>query len=202
MREVHMQTRAPMARARTFALALLLAASCGGKIDGSNAGSVASSPAPAPSSDVPVAAGLPSTPSEAPESSDGAYGTWQLLSFIGPDGRHDDPPFVEIDLHPDGIAYRWTCRPDPLDPTTAVTGNGLPCPVARRENCVAGTMALTGSAWTITLTTYDGRAILGQGDVVEDPSGDIDVDGQGILQPRARYHRVAAPSRERCFPSP
>jgi hypothetical protein len=40
----------------------------------------------------------------------------------------------------------------------------------------------------------------GEGDVVEDPGGDVAIDGTGLLPAGGTYHRVAAPAREKCFP--
>jgi len=159
---------------RPFAsrLALLLLAACGGKVDG------AGDPASAAStvSEQPLGPAGPA---------DGPWGLWQLLSVEGADGKRQyDPPFVEIDLHPDGTAFRWSC-------SAAPSGSGLPCPGALRQGCAAGSVRLDGVVWHIELAA--GSQVASSGDVDDEPSGDIRVGA-------AHYRRVAAATSLGCIP--
>jgi hypothetical protein len=173
-----------------FLLWFVCASACGGKIERSVASGSAGG------ADPNAVAAEPSAVVYPPE---GAWGLWQLWSIPGPSGRDYEPPFDELDLHPDGIAYWWSCRPDP----STSDGNlpdGLPCPSIRRDGCVVGTIALSDNAWRVALTSNDARTVLGRGSVEPDASGDVLIDGSGILPAGARYHRVSAPSREACMP--
>lgn len=158
---------------------------CGGRVDGgTNADVTAASPA----SD-------PLTPE--PDTSiveEGEWGTWQLLSVE--DDSHKriyDQPFLEVDLHPNGKAYFWTC-------ISATIGQGLRCESPYRQMCHQGTFTVVGTTWRITLTSPNGSRTVGAGDVKDEPSGDIAIDGTGILPKRAHYRRVAAPSSDGCAP--
>lgn len=171
---------------RTFARALLVSSSslvvaCGGRIDGETA----FIPSSAEADDELAPSG--------PE--DGEWGTWQLLSVDGPDGRrHYDPPFVELDLHPNGQAFMWTCSVGPP------TGQGERCPFYARHGCLVGTIALEGDIWRVHFPTKDGMRTAARGDVVDEPSGDITVKGEGALHPGGHYRRVGAATREGCEP--
>jgi hypothetical protein len=163
--------------------ALFVVAACGGKVSGDPLASI-------PSSAESEVGDKPPEPS-GPE--DGEWGTWQLLSLEGPDGRRQyDPPFVELDLHPDGRAYRWTCA-------ASITGNGQRCPIGLRESCMVGRVVLSGFVWSVQLTNKEGTRVEARGDIVDEPSGDISVDGEGALHPRAHYRRVGA-AGEGCIP--
>lgn len=165
-------------------LAVLMLAACGGRVEGAAGGETSSFPSSAVAEQ---------TPDSAPGPVDGAWGTWQLLSVEGSDGKRIyDPPFIEIDLHPDGTAYRWTCAAGP-------TGSGLRCPVGLRQGCLAGTIALDGFRWRVRLNDRTGTNVAG-GEIEEEASGDIRVDGNGALSPGAHYRRVAAASKESCSP--
>jgi hypothetical protein len=173
-----------------IAVLFLVLGACGGKIDTTSASGGRSS-----ADNGSAAANVDPNPAATPGSGyppEGSWGLWQLSAIAG---EGTAPPFLELDLHPEGIAYLWTC-------SGSATGNGLPCPPLRRQGCTVGTVSLASGAgaWTVALTDTDGRMLLGRGDVVEDASGDVMIDGTGDLPPRARYHRVSAPSRERCFP--
>jgi hypothetical protein len=160
---------------------------CGGRIDGSaSLAPPASTSLPTGGSADPVA----DTPTYAPLLT---TGLWQLEWTTGPNGEDDSPPFLELDLDTNGMAYFWSCL-------NAPTGNGLPCPTNQRVGCVVGQAALRGDAWHVVLTANDGTTVRGEGDVVEDPSGDVAIDGTGLLPAGGTYHRVAAPAREKCFP--
>jgi hypothetical protein len=154
-------------RCSSSCLALLLLAACGGRVDG------AGDPA-GPTSTVSEQKLDPAGPG------DGPWGLWQLLSLEGADGqRQYDPPFIEIDLHPDGTAFRWGC-------SAAPSGSGLPCPGALRQGCAAGTIQLEGLVWRVQLADEGG-------DVEDEPSGDIRVGA-------AHYRRVAAATTFGCIP--
>jgi len=173
---------------------LVLVLGCGGKVDGEAPGSAA-----VPRSGVPPRAAADEaddmddvTPPSGAE--EGEWGTWQLLSVEGPDGKRQyDPPFVELDLHPNGAAYLWTC-------SEGLTGTGRRCPFYARMNCFEGTIASDGAAWHVSFPTKRGTNVSGRGEIVEEPSGDIMVKGEGALLARGHYRRVAAPSLEGCVP--
>ncbi|MBX3219679.1 MAG: hypothetical protein KF795_04100 [Labilithrix sp.] len=171
---------------------LVMIAACGGRIEGGPSGtSTSSDPSSADVEDTPWGQ-RERIPPSGPE--DGAWGTWQLLSVDGPDGKRQyDPPFVELDLHEDGEAYLWTCSEGP-------TGQGQRCPYYARHGCLVGTIALAGETWRVQFTTRDGSAVLARGDVVTEPSGDITVKGEGVLHPGGHYRRVAPATREGCAP--
>lgn len=157
------------------ALALLALAGCGGKIEDDTDPVTSESPANA------------DDPEEWPAGPvDGAWGTWQLLSVEGDDGaRHYDPQFVELDLHPDGTAYRWVCD-------TAPTGSGIACPPNHRTQCLIGSVQLEGIVWRLRFDD-------GGGDIEEESSGDLRVNGAGPLLGGAHYRRVSAPGTG-CIP--
>ncbi|MBX3258852.1 MAG: hypothetical protein KF782_03980 [Labilithrix sp.] len=173
-------------------LSLVSLPACGGKIDGDPAGTSTSfDPSSVDVEDTPWGP-RERIPPSGPE--DGAWGTWQLLSVDGPDGkRRYDAPFVELDLHEGGAAYAWTC-------SAAPTGQGQRCPFYARHACLVGTIALVGDTWRVHFPTRDGRATAAQGDIVTEPSGDITVKGEGALDPGGHYRRVGAASREGCAP--
>jgi len=123
---------------------------------------------------------------------DGSWGTWQLFSLEQADGtRSYTPPYVELDLHPDGRAYAWTC----LDGAP----NGLRCPPYLRVACHEGTVGPGQGRWTVRFAGAGG-AVRGEGTIVEEPSGDIAIDGTGMLHAGGHYRRVAAASRDGCTP--
>jgi hypothetical protein len=124
---------------------------------------------------------------------DGAWGTWQLLSIDTPSGKNYAPPFVEVELQPTGRAYRWTC-------VKATTGDGERCPFELRRECTVGTGTLEGVVWHVKLNGKDGSSI-GTAIVEDDASGDITLNGAGLLDAHAHYHRVAAAGNG-CIPDP
>jgi hypothetical protein len=179
-----------MLRSLSFlVVAALLIAGCGGQI--------ASDPRDPNTSSIPSSAETapfdPDAPSSEPE--EGEWGTWQLLSIEDPatGKRQYDPPFIEIDLQPDGTAFLWTC-------INASTGNGERCPAPYRQTCHKGTFSLSGTTWRVQLTNRDGTQVAGRGDVTEEASGDIGIDGTGVMPAKAHYRRVGAPTREGCLP--
>lgn len=175
------------------AVLVLLLAGCGGKVDGELSGS---STRPLPRAPTP-----PSVVSDTDDDTigssgleEGEWGTWQLLSVDGPDGsRQYDPPYVELDLHPNGLAYLWTC-------SAALSGSGERCPFHARMNCFAGTISADGGAWRVDFPAKTGSRVTARGEIVDEPSGDITVKGEGALHPTGHYRRVAAPSTEGCVP--
>ncbi len=177
------------------ALLAFLLASCGGKIDGPPWGAATSSvprrsmpPDVAADDDEPEELTIPSGAEE------GEWGTWQLLSVDGPDGKRQyDPPFVELDLHPSGAAYLWTC-------SKAATGTGERCPFYARMNCFAGRIVTDGRVWRVDFPIKNGTHTGASGEIVEEPSGDITVKGSGALHASGHYRRVAASSSEGCVP--
>lgn len=129
---------------------------------------------------------LEGTAPAAPE--DGEWGTWQLL-WTGERGTRDyHPPFVELDLHPDGRAFLWGCA-------SAGPPDGTRCPPRSRKPCLEGRITLAGIEWSVA---FDGGST---GVVRDEPSGDIVVDGTGALPAKGHYRRVAAASREGCVPN-
>jgi hypothetical protein len=167
----------------TFGAVLFLSiAACGGRLEGASADGSNLSPAEAEHRNEPV---LPE---------DGEWGTWQLISVDGADGsRRYDPPFVELDLHSDGKAYLWRCA-------AASTGTGQRCPYFTRHGCLVGTISLSGTTWRVHFPSKDGSRTAGQADIVDEPSGDITVDGEGPIPSGGHYRRVGAASQDRCAP--
>jgi hypothetical protein len=180
-----------MSSLRYFSLLLPLALTvvgCGGQIvqdpQDPNTSSIPSSAETAPFD--------PNQPNPEPE--EGEWGTWQLLSVEDASGKRQyDPPFIEVDLRPDGTAYLWTC-------IARSTGNGERCPAPYRQTCHKGTFTISGTTWRVQLTNRDGTQIAGRGDVTEEASGDIGIDGSGVLPAKAHYRRVGAPTHEGCLP--
>jgi len=173
-------------------LLLLLLSSCGGLVAGDkdNPPETTSS-IPSSSESAPWDPNAP-----APDvAEDGEWGTWQLLSVEDSvtGKRQYDPPFIEIDLQPDGTAFLWTC-------VAASTGNGERCPAPFRQTCHKGTISISGTTWRVQLNDRAGQSVVGRGDVKDEPSGDIAIDGTGILPARAHYRRVGAATREGCLP--
>ncbi len=159
---------------------------CGGKLDASTGDGTQGTSSVPSSSEIDPIADPPAGPS------DGAWGTWQLLSIETSEGRDYDPPFIEIALHPDGKAYRWTCA-------TGGTGDGFRCPFELRRGCMIGTVAVEGLEWRMQIVNKEGSQVIGGATIHEEASGDIAVDGTGVLTPRAHYRRVAAPDAA-CIP--
>ena len=123
----------------------------------------------------------------------GSWATWQLVALDTEDGRRQSrPPYLELDLHPTGQAFFWGC-------SLAESGDGERCPFLERSSCRVGTVSAEATAWHVRLANDDGTSI-GEGDIVEEASGDIYVDGKGVLPARAHYHRVAYTSPEGCAP--
>ncbi len=168
-----------------FVFLVASAGACGGKVDADAPGATTSSvPSPSEAEEP----GFPSVPEE------GEWGTWQLLSVDAPDGRRTyDPPYLELDLHSNGEAYLWTCM-------LAPTGTGQRCPYYARQHCFVGTMALSGDTWRVHFPTKEGTRTAARGDVVDEPSGDITVNGEGALPAGGHFRRVAAPSHDGCVP--
>jgi hypothetical protein len=134
----------------------------------------------------------PVASSDSPAAEDGAWGTWQLLWIKGADGQRDDsPPFLQLDLHPEGSAYLWQC-------TSPTQNMGKRCDFSARSACRVGTISLSGTTWGVRFAAGDGE-LDGFAAVVEEASGDITVDGTGILPARGHYRRVAAPSHDACL---
>lgn len=178
------------------ALSLIMLAACGGKVIGDE-------PSGSSASTVPRAAGptnADADESDAPDepgptgAEDGEWGTWQLLSVEGSDGKRQyDPPFVELDLHSNGTAYLWTC-------SAGTTGTGTRCPFYARMNCFVGTIQSSGDVWRVDFPTKQGTHTSARGEIFEEPSGDITVKGEGALHPAGHYRRVGAASTEGCVP--
>lgn len=190
-----------MRRLRT-ALLLPLSLSlsmCGGKMAGGDPSSATASPSPSSSVDVGATtedgSPLPPTPQFSSSDEDGEWGTWQLISVEGPNGRREyDPPFVEIDLHSNGEAYLWRCF-------AASTGTGTRCPYGMRHGCLVGTVSPAGSTWRVQFPEQGGTQWKSVGaEIVEEPSGDIAIDGAGALPAGGHYRRVAAASVDSCVP--
>ena len=185
---------------RTLVLVVLTAA-CGGKTASDTSLDEPSSSRPAGSETggpwIPASPASPPYGAEEDPSSvteDGEWGTWQLLSVDGRDGeRRYDPPYVELDLHPDGRAYLWTCA-------LAPTGDGARCPYWARMQCRGGTMKASAGAWRVEFPPTDREGAAARGVISREPSGDITVKGEGALHPSAHYRRVAAPSIDGCAP--
>lgn len=120
----------------------------------------------------------------------GDWATWQLVAIERDGERIGDPPYIELDLHPDGEAFLWTCATGP-------TGEGERCPFYARVGCLAGTVRLSGTTWHVAL---QGAKTVAEGDLFEEASGDLRVDGSGALPARGHYRRVAFASPEGCQP--
>lgn len=146
-------------------------------------------------SSIPSSAETAFDPHQPPtEPEEGEWGTWQLLSVEDASGKRQyNPLFIEVDLHPSGVAYLWTC-------IHRSTGNGERCPAPYRQTCHKGTFIVSGTTWRVQLTNREGTQIAGRGDVTEEASGDIGIDGTGVLPARAHYRRVGAPTHEGCLP--
>jgi len=172
-------------------LLVLLLSSCGGKVDGGVSGSSNRS--------VPRSATPPDVDADevdevtgSPGMEEGEWGTWQLLSVDGPDGRRQyNPPYVELDLHSNGTAYLWTC-------SAALTGTGERCPFHARMNCFVGKISSDGHAWRVDFPAKAGSSTTASGEILDEPSGDITVKGQGALHEGGHYRRVAAASPDGC----
>jgi hypothetical protein len=143
----------------------------------------------------------PTTPADddedvtgSPGMEEGEWGTWQLLSVDGADGKRQyDPPYVELDLHPNGTAYLWTC-------SAALTGTGERCPFHARMNCFLGTISTDGGSWRVDFPAKAGSSTAAKGEIIDEPSGDITVRGEGALHHAGHYRRVGAASIDGCVP--
>jgi hypothetical protein len=181
---------------RTVTTALLVPLSlslsmCGGKMVGNNDPSSATAPVASADDE----SQLPSSPTFAAAEEDGEWGTWQLLSVEGPNGKRQyNPPFVEIDLHSNGEAFLWRCF-------AASTGTGARCPYGMRHGCLVGTVAPVGTTWRVQFPEQvgtQGKTL--SGEIVEDSAGDIMIDGTGALPAGGHYRRVAPASQDACVP--
>ena len=170
---------------------VLLLVSCGGKVDGEPSGARSGA---VPRSSVPPEVVEDEEMAVPSGTEEGEWGTWQLLSVDGPDGRRQyDPPYVELDLHPTGAAYLWTC-------STALTGKGERCPYYARMNCFTGTISSDGRTWRVDFPAKAGASTTASGEISDEPSGDITVKGRGALHADGHYRRVAAASPDGCVP--
>ena len=73
-------------------------------------------------------------------------------------------------------------------------------PLLCAPRCLVGTIVLEGDVWRVHFPTRDGTRTAARGDVVDEPSGDITVKGEGALHPGGHYRRVGAASYEGCAP--
>jgi hypothetical protein len=170
---------------RKLALVVVITGACGGRLE------------PLPSAEASPRAPDRETTSAGADADeglgDGSWATWQLIAIDRDGVRVDHPPFVELDLHPTGEAFMWTCLAAP-------TGDGTRCPYYARQQCLAGRVRPSGSVWLLELSDAEGARTLAEGTIVEEPSGDIFVDGRGALPARGHYRRVAYASPDTCEP--
>lgn len=166
-------------------IVLFVGAACGGRVERGVSGEGTGR---APSSSE------AEEPTEPPLPEDGEWGTWQLIAVDTDDGTPNyDPPFIEIDLHETGKAYFWECL-------AAATGSGKRCPYPSRRGCLVGTISVTGATWQFHFPSKDGSSTSGRGVIVDEPSGDITVKGEGVVPARGHYRRVSPRSYDGCSP--
>ena len=83
----------------------------------------------------------------APADAPSIFGVWRMVVPDGPVGVPDGQPAppMEVDIRPDGVAYRSMCAGDP--------GKGVRCPAASTYECLAGTVAWDASVshWRLTI---------------------------------------------------
>jgi hypothetical protein len=163
-------------RASVLVLLSLSCLSCGGKLEGEGDPSLALQ-------------GKSSTEADRPDPvypSEGPWGLWQLLAV----GKNYDPPFIELDLHENGTAFMWRCAGDP---------NGIRC--GSPFGCTTGTLTRSADdTWHVQLTDDHSNKQVARADLSDDPSGDIVVDGSGLLPAAGLYRRLGAATKIGCLP--
>ena len=120
---------------------------------------------------------------------DAPWGIWAMTVQYGPPGEAITPTIpMQVDLRPDGTAYRWTCTGAPDD--GSVTS---PCDPPVRGDCYVGTVAWTGSKWNVALPKNQFGGLDNQGDISAGENGTILISYINPSASGALFRRVGEP---------
>jgi hypothetical protein len=97
------------------------------------------------------------------------WGVWSMSVQYGPVGVAVTPTTpMQIEIRPDGTAYRWTCVGAPSDGSLT-----QPCAAVARAQCLTGTEGWDGARWRVDFPAIDTAGLSDQGNITPDGSGDI-----------------------------
>lgn len=118
------------------------------------------------------------------------YGIWTMAVQYGPPGEPVTPTVpLQVELRPDGTAYRWMCAGAPADGSVTE-----PCPISSRIPCGAGTVAFTGTGWMLEFPGFSNSTFPNQGSITPDGKGQILIPYINPTYSGALFRRVSASS--------
>lgn len=98
------------------------------------------------------------------------WGIWTMAIQYGAIGEEVSPTIpLQVELRPDGSAYRWICAGAPDDGSFDQV-----CASVARMECMIGSIGWNGAAWSFEFPTLEATFIV-------EEMGGITPDGQGRL---------------------
>jgi hypothetical protein len=119
------------------------------------------------------------------------WGIWAMEVQYGPPGQAVNPiaPY-QVELRPDGTAYRWLCAGAPDDGSVLTV-----CGTPSRTQCLSGgTIAWDGMRWHLSFPNNALGLVSGAGDISPDGNGNIVISYIDPTYSGGLFRRIGAPS--------